>query len=93
MAKPNTVASEDTEYTKKQFPIRAAQDDICAELYAAGFNAWNQLTFDPSMIDKNKEPEDIFTFTKVLGDQKLGPLEPGLYYTHGMESQLLTTPR
>jgi hypothetical protein len=83
MANPNTEIPEDI---KTQFPIRAAQDDDSTELYAAGFNAWNQLTFDRSMINQNKEPDDIFTFTKVLGGQELGPPAPTLYYTHGTNS-------
>ncbi|KAJ8062529.1 hypothetical protein OCU04_009057 [Sclerotinia nivalis] len=33
------------------------------ELWACGFNAWNQLQFDGDLPD---EPEDVFTFKQVL---------------------------
>ncbi|CAD6442525.1 3a800312-28ac-4f89-b76f-8c28b81778ec [Sclerotinia trifoliorum] len=33
------------------------------ELWACGFNAWNQLQFDGDLPD---EPEDVFTFKRVL---------------------------
>ncbi|KAG6288099.1 hypothetical protein E4U46_003534 [Claviceps purpurea] len=48
-------------------------------LYAAGFNAWNQLYFgeDSSCSD----PEDVFTFTKVLTDNALERPYAGLHYT------------
>ncbi|CAM1509469.1 Fc.00g032080.m01.CDS01 [Cosmosporella sp. VM-42] len=62
-----------------QLPIRAAKADVAMELYATGFNAWNQLIFDHSAIDD--EPDDIFVFTKVLSRQRLGRPAAHLCYT------------
>lgn len=33
------------------------------ELWACGFNAWNQLQFEGDLSD---EPKDLFTFKRVL---------------------------
>ncbi|KAG5747520.1 hypothetical protein H9Q69_003123 [Fusarium xylarioides] len=49
------------------------------ELYATGFNAWNQLTFDPSPADE--EPDDVFTFTKVLAAKSIGRIASEMSYT------------
>ncbi|KHN97742.1 Regulator of chromosome condensation/beta-lactamase-inhibitor protein II [Metarhizium album ARSEF 1941] len=49
-------------------------------MYAAGFNAWNQLCFAPRP-QNDIEPEDLSTFTKVLHDDHLGRPRPGLHYT------------
>ncbi|PHH63140.1 hypothetical protein CDD81_6291 [Ophiocordyceps australis] len=40
-------------------------------LYAAGFNAWNQLCFDRK--HEESEPNDVFAFTKVLEAQHIDP--------------------
>ncbi|KAF4451397.1 putative E3 ubiquitin-protein ligase HERC6 [Fusarium austroafricanum] len=60
-------------------PVRAAASDETMELYAAGFNAWSQLTFESSLADE--EPDDLFTFAKVLADKKLGRIVPEMTYT------------
>ena len=39
------------------------------ELYAAGFNAWNQLHFDDSLTRHEEEPDDVSRFTCVLRDE------------------------
>lgn len=53
------------------------------DIYAAGFNAWNQLSFD-APADNITEPDDISTFTKVLGDEDhFGRPRAGLHYTLG----------
>jgi hypothetical protein len=51
------------------------------ELYAVGFNAWNQLIFEPSMIED--EPDDLFLFKKVLGAEEISRPRPRLCYTTG----------
>ncbi|GAB0142124.1 hypothetical protein EsHS_00002688 [Epichloe bromicola] len=51
------------------------------DLFAAGFNAWNQLRFGDELIDS--DPEDVSTFSKVLTDHVLEPPRAGLYYTLG----------
>ena len=38
------------------------------ELYASGFNAWNQLCFDSTVSDGDTEPKDLSSFTCVLED-------------------------
>ncbi|KAK7424272.1 hypothetical protein QQX98_000540 [Neonectria punicea] len=48
-------------------------------LYATGFNAWNQLIFEPSMIED--EPDDLYSFTKALGAQTVGRPLAHLCYT------------
>ncbi|KAG5983696.1 hypothetical protein E4U55_007445 [Claviceps digitariae] len=48
-------------------------------LYAAGFNAWNQLQFGKDSSDG--EAQDIFTFSKVLTDEALQSPRAGLHYT------------
>ncbi|EXV04632.1 regulator of chromosome condensation (RCC1) domain protein [Metarhizium robertsii] len=50
------------------------------DLFAAGFNAWNQLCFVPESGDV-AEPKDLSTFTKVLDDDCLERPRAGLYYT------------
>lgn len=68
--------------TCKQLPTHEAPPMAMA-LYAAGFNAWNQLYFgeDSSCND----PEDIFTFAKVLTDNALERPYAGLHYTLGTQ--------
>ncbi|KPM45728.1 hypothetical protein AK830_g764 [Neonectria ditissima] len=63
-----------------ELPLRTAPvDDDAMELYATGFNAWNQLIFEPSMIED--EPDDLYSFTKVLGAQTVGRPLAHLCYT------------
>jgi hypothetical protein len=38
------------------------------ELYACGFNAWNQLLFHE---DLEREPHDLWLFQKVLKDETI----------------------
>jgi hypothetical protein len=52
------------------------------DMYAAGFNAWNQLSFEPRPGD-NDEPQDFSAFTKVLTDDHLERPRAGLHYTLG----------
>ena len=52
------------------------------ELYATGFNAWNQLQFNP--VDPDSEPEDIVHFTCVLSDNEgFDGVHPFSSYTLG----------
>ncbi|KAF5666150.1 e3 ubiquitin ligase HERC6 [Fusarium denticulatum] len=60
-------------------PVRTSSSDQTMELYATGFNAWNQLTFEPSPADE--EPDDVFTFTKVLAAKSIGRIASELSYT------------
>ncbi|WAO93162.1 Hypothetical protein NCS54_01069700 [Fusarium falciforme] len=62
-----------------ELPVRTAQADDAMELYATGFNAWNQVTFEPSAV--KDEPDDIFSFTKILGTQKLDRVVSQMCYT------------
>ncbi|CVK98404.1 uncharacterized protein FMAN_16162 [Fusarium mangiferae] len=60
-------------------PVRIPSTDQTIDLYVTGFNAWNQLTFDPQPADE--EPDDVFTFTKVLAAKSLGRIASQLSYT------------
>jgi hypothetical protein len=51
------------------------------ELYASGFNAWNQLRFDRNSVE---EPYDLWQFEKVLGDEVIEIWRAGLSSTLGM---------
>ncbi|UPK94990.1 hypothetical protein LCI18_005925 [Fusarium solani-melongenae] len=62
-----------------ELPVRIAQAEDAMELYATGFNAWNQLTFDPSAV--KDEPDDIFSFTKIIGTQRLDRVVSQMCYT------------
>lgn len=66
-----------------QLAFRAAAADDAMELYASGFNAWNQLIFEPSMIEE--EPDDLHVFTKVLGAQTISRPLSHLCYTVGTQ--------
>ncbi|KAK2591742.1 hypothetical protein QQS21_010563 [Conoideocrella luteorostrata] len=48
-------------------------------LFAAGFNAWNQLDFNAAPTDT--DPEDVWVFSKVLQDEGLERPRAGLCYT------------
>lgn len=65
-----------------ELPVRLAQTDDATELYATGFNAWNQLIFDSSAV--KHEPDDIFSFTKILGTQRLDRVVSQMCYTAGI---------
>ncbi|VZI13811.1 unnamed protein product [Fusarium fujikuroi] len=60
-------------------PVRIPSTDQTMDLYATGFNAWNQLTFDTSPVDE--EPDDVFAFTKVLAAEAVGRIASQLSYT------------
>lgn len=49
-------------------------------LYAAGFNAWNQLSFQPSK-DQQQQPGDLYEFTHVLSEERISGVESHLTYT------------
>ncbi|RGP76086.1 e3 ubiquitin- ligase herc6 [Fusarium longipes] len=48
-------------------------------LYATGFNAWNQLNFEPAPA--SQEPDDLFTFVKVIANKTIGRVISGISYT------------
>ncbi|TWU75694.1 hypothetical protein ED733_007448 [Metarhizium rileyi] len=50
------------------------------DMYAAGFNAWNQLCFVPQPRNIH-EPEDLSRFTKVLSGDHFERPRATLYYT------------
>ncbi|KAM5350474.1 hypothetical protein ACJ41O_006979 [Fusarium nematophilum] len=60
-------------------PVRSALTDDEMELYAAGFNAWNQLSFNAAT--EEEEPDDIFSFIKILGGQSVGRVAAQMSYT------------
>lgn len=64
------------------------------KLYAAGFNAWNQLALSADS-PSDGEPQDVFTFRHVLGDdqQILGLPVSRLTYTIGMRRHIYANPR
>jgi regulator of chromosome condensation len=64
-----------------QLPLLSSPSDEAMSLYATGFNAWNQLNFESSPSDQ--EPDDLFTFTKVLTDKTIGNIIPKISYTAG----------
>lgn len=74
---------ETPEAAATELPIRALDDD-CMELHATGFNAWNQFSFDTPLADIEKTPDDVFSFTKIIGGRELDRPEPTLCYTKGM---------
>ncbi|KAF4976161.1 hypothetical protein FZEAL_7139 [Fusarium zealandicum] len=62
-----------------ELPVRAAQTHSLMDLYAAGLNAWDQLIFNPPTA--GEEPDDIFSFTKVLGAQSIGRIAAHMCFT------------
>ncbi|KAJ4013528.1 hypothetical protein NW752_007829 [Fusarium irregulare] len=62
-----------------EIPVRSSSGDETMNLYASGFNAWNQLNFD--IIPSDEEPDDLFTFTKVLADKLVGHVVSKIHYT------------
>ncbi|KAK0706785.1 hypothetical protein B0T26DRAFT_472630 [Lasiosphaeria miniovina] len=77
----------------RKLPGDTWQTSPAMELYAAGFNAWNQLRFPPQshagQQEKEKEevddePDDLSSFTCVLRDKDgIDDVEPFLSYTLG----------
>ncbi|KAF4971741.1 hypothetical protein FSARC_1540 [Fusarium sarcochroum] len=59
-------------------PVHAASTDDGMELYATGFNAWNQLVFEPS---PSEEPDDIFTFSRELTGNSISRVVPDISFT------------
>jgi len=51
------------------------------ELYASGFNAWNQLRFDSNLVE---EPYDLWHFEKVVEDEVIEIWRVGFSNTLGM---------
>ncbi|KAK0635014.1 regulator of chromosome condensation 1/beta-lactamase-inhibitor protein II [Bombardia bombarda] len=53
------------------------------ELYATGFNAWNQLRFEDggNGLHLHQEPDDIRVFTRVLSDDAIDHVDPFISYT------------
>lgn len=70
-----------------QLALRAAAAYDATELYATGFNAWNQLIFEPTMMEE--EPDDLYSFTKVLSTETIGRPLAHLCYTVGTQIRLL----
>ena len=77
-------------------PLRAGRHNHALELYATGFNAWNQLVLtDPDKPEREEgeqqrevqlEPpgklyDDLFTFVKVLAGQEMARPESYLSFT------------
>ncbi len=50
------------------------------QLYAAGFNAWDQLYFDKVKV---ADPDDLFSFTRVLDRDSINSVSSFLSYTAG----------
>ena len=50
------------------------------ELWASGFNAWNQLQFDGDVV---AQPRDLHDFTPVLRGEKIEVLRTSLSATLG----------
>lgn len=51
------------------------------ELYASGFNAWDQLQFQAT--ESHAEPDDLHEFTCVLKGDTIDRPRPSLSYTTG----------
>jgi regulator of chromosome condensation len=62
-----------------QLPILPSSSNEATGLYVTGFNAWNQLNFESSPSDQ--EPDDLFTFTKVLACKAIRHIVPKMCYT------------
>ena len=58
------------------------------ELYAAGFNAWNQLLFrnggHDAEADADLEPSDVTSFARILSSETIGQPVSQLSATLGM---------
>lgn len=64
-----------------ELPLRSSSSDEAMSLYTTGFNAWNQLNFESSSADQ--EPNDLFTFTKVLTGNTINNIITKISYTAG----------
>jgi len=53
------------------------------ELYATGFNAWNQLSFADLPDGPDDEPDDVFGFACVFADESIAGVRAALSYTRG----------
>ncbi|TLS28759.1 hypothetical protein PpBr36_01802 [Pyricularia pennisetigena] len=51
-------------------------------LYATGFNAWNQLCFHSLEDQQQQQPGDLYKLTHALSDKKIEAVEPYLTYTY-----------
>lgn len=51
-------------------------------LYASGFNAFNQLSFPPSMAGHG-EPSDLHVFEAIFGGDEIQRPQASLYHTSG----------
>ncbi|KAL2117136.1 hypothetical protein VTJ04DRAFT_9304 [Mycothermus thermophilus] len=57
-------------------------------LYAAGFNAWNQLCLQPpDSVSDSAEPDDITSFACVFPDQGIRCVRPFLSYTRDIQTK------
>lgn len=62
------------------------------ELYAAGLNAWNQLSFDngigksESSTESHLEPDDVTSFTWILSAKTIECPVSDLSYTLGTQT-------
>jgi len=63
------------------------------ELYATGFNAWNQLRVADPLTGWDDEPDDMFRFTCVFADEAIRDVRPALTYTRGKPPPPSPTPR
>ena len=54
------------------------------ELFATGFNAWNQLSFSQDNLPE--EPDDLYGFTKVLSAATIERPVSRLTYTIGISN-------
>ena len=65
------------------------------ELYAAGFNAWNQLLFRNGEHDAEVplEPTDVTSFTRILSGETIGQPVSQLSATLGMQGPRVNDPR
>ncbi|KAK4122944.1 hypothetical protein N657DRAFT_646702, partial [Parathielavia appendiculata] len=64
-------------------PEKGSTSSAVMELYATGFNAWNQLRFDNSHDAGDEEPEDISSFTCILRHEAIHQIHAFLSYTRG----------
>jgi hypothetical protein len=61
--------------------IRGSDLSIPMDLFATGFNAWNQLSVAQKILPH--EPHDLFAFTKVLSASAIERPVSRLTYTIG----------
>ena len=56
------------------------------ELYASGFNAWNQLSFNSTVSEDDTEPKDLSSFTRLLEDTLIERPQARQSFTIGEET-------